>query len=169
MRYFINRIDAGKRLAAALKPAGKEAIILAVPRGGVVVGFEVAHALGIPLDVLITKKIGAPGNPELAIGAVAEDGTTILDDELARRLRVSEEYVREEIERQKREIRRRLVAYRGDVPYPHLENREVILVDDGVATGATLKASLKLLRKKGAKSITVAVPVGPPSTISELK
>jgi predicted phosphoribosyltransferase len=152
-----------------LKRADKGAVVLAVPRGGVVVGFEVARALGIHLDVLITKKIGAPENPELAIGAVAEDGTTILDEELARRLRVSKEYISAEIERQKWEIKRRLVAYRGDVPYPRLENREVILVDDGVATGATLKASLKLLRKKGAKPITVAVPVGPPSTIEELQ
>jgi predicted phosphoribosyltransferase len=169
MRYFTDRTDAGKRLAAALKRADKGAVVLAVPRGGVVVGFEVARALGIHLDVLITKKIGAPENPELAIGAVAEDGTTILDEELARRLRVSKEYISAEIERQKWEIKRRLVAYRGDVPYPRLENREVILVDDGVATGATLKASLKLLRKKGAKPITVAVPVGPPSTIEELQ
>ncbi len=168
MRYFIDRVDAGKRLAAALKGASKEAIVLAVPRGGVVVGFEVAHTLGFQLDVLITKKIGAPENPELAIGAVAEDGTTILDDDLARRLGVSEQYIAAEIERQKREIKRRLVAYRGDFAYPSLKNREVILVDDGVATGATLKASLRLLRKQGAK-VTVAVPVGPPSTIDELK
>ena len=133
------------------------------------VGFEVARALGITLDVIITKKIGAPDNPELAIGAVAEDGTLILDNELARRLQVSKEYIREEVERQKVEIKRRLVRYRGDVPYPDIANREVILVDDGVATGSTLKAALALLHKKGAKTLVVAVPVGPPSTIDELK
>ncbi len=167
---FVNRIEAGKRLASALTDlVSKDAIVLAVPRGGVIVGFEVAQALGIPLDVLITKKIGAPGNSELAIGAVAEDGTTVLDEKLANYLQVSEEYIKEEVERQKAEIKRRLERYRGNIPYPHIKGREVILVDDGVATGSTLKASLALLQKKGAKTVIVAVPVGPPSTIAELQ
>ncbi len=167
---FVNRTDAGKRLASALTGfASKGALVLAVPRGGVVVGFEVAQALGIPLDVLITKKIGAPDNSELAIGAVAEDGTMVLDEKLAKYLQVSKEYLEEEVGRQKAEIKRRLERYRGNVPYPRIVGREIILVDDGVATGSTLKASLALLRKKGAKTVIVAVPVGPPSTIAELK
>jgi putative phosphoribosyl transferase len=164
-----NRIEAGKQLAQALKTAGKDAIVLAVPRGGVVVGFEVTKALGISLDVIVTKKIGAPDNPELAIGAVAEDGTYILDDSIVRQLYVPKGYIEEEVKRQRQEIQRRLERYRGNVPYPSLKNREVIVVDDGVATGATLKAALRLVRSKGAKSVTVAVPVGPPDTIRELE
>jgi predicted phosphoribosyltransferase len=169
MSLLRNRVEAGKQLAKALKTASENAIVLAVPRGGVVVGYEVARALGVPLDVIVTKKIGAPDNSELAIGAVAEDGTFILDDDLVDRLFIPKDYIKEEVERQRREIQRRLLRYRGDVPYPSLKNREVIVVDDGVATGSTLKAALRLLRHKGAKTVTVAVPVGPPDTIRELE
>ena len=169
MNLLRNRMEAGKQLAQALKTASENAIVLAVPRGGVVVGYEVAKALGLPLDVIVTKKIGAPDNPELAIGAVAEDGTFILDDDLVDRLFIPKDYIKKEVERQRREIQRRLLRYRGDVPYPSLKNQEVIVVDDGVATGSTLKAALRLLRHKGAKTVTVAVPVGPPDTVRELK
>jgi len=169
MSLLKNRVEAGKQLAQAIKTASENAIVLAVPRGGVVVGYEVAKALKIPLDVIVTKKIGAPDNPELAIGAVAEDGTFILDEDLASRLFVPKEYVNEEVERMKQEIHRRLIRYRGDIPYPSLKGREVIIVDDGVATGSTLKAALRLLRHKGANTVTVAVPVGPPDTIRELE
>ncbi len=169
MEILKNRVEAGKQLAQTLKTAGKAAIVLAVPRGGVVVGFEVAKALRIPLDIVVTKKIGAPDNPELAIGAVSEDGTYILDESLVRQLFVPKNYVEVEVERQREEIQRRLLRFRGNVPYPSLKNREVIIVDDGVATGATLKATLRLVRSKGAKSVTVAVPVGPPDTIRELE
>jgi putative phosphoribosyl transferase len=164
-----DRVEAGKRLASAVKSVGKDAIILGVPRGGVVVGFEVAQALCVPLDIIVTKKIGAPENPELAIGAVAEDGTYILDEDILRQIYVPKEYIAEEVERQKQEIQRRLIRYRGDVPYPTLKNREVVVIDDGVATGSTLKAALRLLRGKGAKTVVVAVPVGPPETIRELR
>src|SRR4030066_2235443 len=169
MSLLKNRVDAGKQLAQALKTASENAIVLAVPRGGIVVGYEVAKSLGIPLDVIVTKKIGAPNNPELAIGAVAEDGTFILDEDLVERLFVPKEYISEEVERMRQEIQRRLIRYRGDVPYPSLKGREVIVVDDGVATGSTLKAALRLLRHKGAKTVTIAVPVGPPDTIRELE
>jgi predicted phosphoribosyltransferase len=164
-----NRVEAGKQLATALKTVRQDTIVLAVPRGGVVVGFEVAKALGIPLDIIVTKKIGAPDNPELAIGAVAEDGMFILDDNLLRQLYVPKEYIKEEVERMRQEIQRRLIRYRGNVPYPNLKKRDVIVVDDGVATGSTLKAALRLLRGKGTKIVTVAVPVGPPDTIRELE
>jgi putative phosphoribosyl transferase len=169
MSLLKNRVEAGKQLASALKTASKDAIVLAVPRGGVIVGFEVAKALGIPLDVIVTKKIGAPGNPELAIGAVAEDGTFFVDEDLVRRLGVPEAYITAEVKRQRQEIQRRLVRYRGNIPYPSLKNRGVIIVDDGVATGFTLKAALRLVRSKGAQTVTVAIPVGPPDTIRELK
>lgn len=148
---------------------GKGAVVLAIPRGGVVVGFEVAHALNISLDLIIPRKIRAPDNPELAIGALTEDGTVILDDELVKYLQVSEEYVREESERQRLEIERRLKLYRGDAPYPSLKNREVVIVDDGIATGSTMKAAVASVRMRGAKTILVAVPVGPFSSIEELK
>jgi len=169
MKLFKNRTEAGKRLASKLRDVAKNAIILAVPRGGVVVGFEIAHTLNFPLDIIITKKIGAPGNPELAIGAVAEDGTYLLDGGLVQMLGVSRSYIEAEIERQKTEIKRRLLTYRGDVPDPRIEGLTIILVDDGVATGSTLKAALRSLKNRGAKSVVVAVPVGPLDTISELQ
>ena len=170
MQLFKDRVEAGKRLASALRSfAGKGTIVLAIPRGGVVVGFEVARALGVPLDVIIPRKIGAPDNPELAIGAMTEDGTVILDESLISYLGVPEGYVKEESYRQKLEIERRLKLYRGEVPYPTLRNRDIIIVDDGIATGSTMKAALASTRKRGAKSVIVAIPVGPSSTIRELK
>lgn len=157
-------------MAAALKgTVGKNAIVLAIPRGGVVVGAIVAKALGVPLDIIIPRKIGAPGNPELAIGAMTEDGTTILDERLVQQLQVSNRYITEESKRQQLEIQRRLKLYRGDAPYPKLKNREVIIVDDGIATGSTMKAALSSLRRRGAKKIIIAVPVGPEFTVEELK
>ncbi|HLN89634.1 MAG TPA: phosphoribosyltransferase [Candidatus Binatia bacterium] len=170
MAFFNDRIDAGKRLAAALKDfSGKKGIVLAIPRGGVVIGHEIANALILPLDVIIPRKIGAPGNPELAIGAVAEDGTAILDEGLINYLGVSREYIKEEIERQKKEIQRRLRLYRQDTTYPNLKELDVIVVDDGIATGSTMKAALASVKNRSAASVTVAVPVGPPSTIQELE
>jgi putative phosphoribosyl transferase len=170
MAYFSDRVDAGKRLASALKDfALKNGIVLAIPRGGVIVGYEIAIVLNLPLDVIIPHKIGAPDNLELAIGAIAEDGTTILDDNLIAYMGVSHEYIREESERQKQEIQRRLKMYRQDAPNPNLNGLGVIIVDDGIATGSTMKAALASVKNRGAASVTVAVPVGPPQTIQELK
>jgi predicted phosphoribosyltransferase len=169
MVFFSDRVDAGKRLALALKDfSGKKGVVLAIPRGGVVVGYVIAKALNLPLDVIIPRKIGAPENPELAIGAVAEDGTAILDANLIKYLGVSREYIKEETDRQKTEIERRLKLYRQDTSYPDLKGLDVIVVDDGIATGSTMKAALASVKNRGAASITVAVPVGPPSTIQEL-
>jgi predicted phosphoribosyltransferase len=170
MAYFSDRVDAGKRLASALTDfAGKNAIVLAIPRGGVVVGYEIAKALNLPLDVIIPHKIGAPGNPELAIGAMTEDGTIILDENLVAYVGVPKSYIKEESGRQKQEIERRLKMYRQNEPYPNLKGRDVIVVDDGIATGSTMKAALASVKNRGAKTVTVAVPVGPPSTIKELR
>jgi putative phosphoribosyl transferase len=170
MTLFADRVDAGKRLAQDLKAhVSKDAVVLAIPRGGVVVGYEVAKALVLSLDVIIPRKIGAPNNPELAIGAMTEDGTILLDDRLVDYLNVSQEYIEEESEAQKAEIHRRLRLYRGAIPYPSLKGREVILIDDGIATGSTMKAALASVRKRGAKSVIIAIPVGPPSTIRELE
>jgi predicted phosphoribosyltransferase len=170
LRLFADRVDAGRRLAKALRDCKeKNTIILAIPRGGVVVGFEVANELNVPLDVIIPRKIGAPGNPELAIGAVMEDGTIIMNEELTGFLQVSEDYIKEESGSQRLEIERRLKFYRRDAPYPDLKNRVVIMVDDGIATGSTMKAAVASIRKKGARAVVIAVPVGPPSTVEELK
>ncbi len=169
MALFANRTEAGKQLAAALKGTGKGSIVLAIPRGGVVVGYQVAHALHLPLDLVITRKIGAPDNPELAIGAVADDGTYLLDRSLVEMLGVPADYIEAEVERQKAEIKRGLRTYRGTAEPPQIQGREVIVIDDGVATGATLKVALRSLRKQGARPLTVAVPVGPPDTIAALQ
>jgi len=170
MSIFSDRVEAGRRLAEALKGyEGREAVVLAIPRGGVVVGYQVAKRLEAPLDVIAPRKIGAPHNPELAIGAVAEDGTIILDEGLVRSLGVPESYIGEESGRQREEIRRRLRLYRGEAPYPELEGRVVILVDDGVATGSTAKAALASIRRRGPEEVVVAVPVAPPSTARELE
>jgi putative phosphoribosyl transferase len=170
LTLFANRVEAGKRLASALaESVSKDGIVLAIPRGGVVVGFEIARALGLSLDVIVPRKIGAPYNPELAIGAITEDGTIILDKDLVKQLGVSKAYIKKESERQRLEIQRRLILYRGDIPRPKLKDREVIVVDDGIATGSTMKAALASVRKSGAKTVVVAVPVGPPSTIKELE
>ena len=170
MACFSDRVEAGKRLASALADfSGKDATVLAIPRGGVVVGFEIAKALALPLDVIIPRKIGAPGNPELAIGAMTEDGTIILDKELVAYMAVTTAYIKEESESQKQEIQRRLKMYRQNAPRPDLKGKDVIIVDDGIATGSTMKAALASVRNQGAKTVTVAVPVGPPSTIAELR
>ncbi len=169
MAYFADRVEAGKRLALAFADfVGKNAIVLAIPRGGVVVGYEIAEELNLPLDVIIPRKIGAPDNSELAIGAMTEDGTIILDENLVSYLGVPHDYVKEESARQKSEIERRLKVYRGNEPYPNLNGRDVIVVDDGIATGSTMKAALASVKNKGARTVIVAIPVGPPSTIEEL-
>jgi len=147
----------------------RDAIVLAIPRGGVIVGYEVAHQLKIQLDLIIPRKIGAPDNPELAIGAIAEDGAVIIDSGLVKYLEVSKSYISEESQRQLAEIRRRLRLYRGDAPYPNLRDREVIIVDDGIATGSTMNAAVTSTRVKGVKTVIIAVPVCPGSGVSELK
>ncbi len=170
MTYFSDRVEAGKRLAAELKDfRGEKGIVLAIPRGGVIVGYEIAQALNLPLDIIIPHKLGAPDNPELAIGAIAEDGTAILDQNLIAYMGVSREYIAEESERQKKEIQRRLNLYRQGAEEPNLKGQDVIVADDGIATGSTMKAALASLKNRGAATITVAVPVGPSSTIEELK
>ena len=170
MAYFSDRVDAGKRLASALTDfKGKNALVLAIPRGGVVVAYEIAKALNLPLDVIIPRKIGAPDNSELAIGAMTKDGTIIVDKGLVAYLGVTESYIEEESDRQKHEIERRLKIYRPSEPYPNLKGKDVIIVDDGIATGSTMKAALASVKNRGAKTVTVAIPVGPPDTIRELE
>jgi len=168
--HFRDRHEAGQLLAKELASlrGQKDVIVLGIPRGGVVVAYEVAKALQAPLDVYITRKIGAPYNPELAIGAVASDGTLVLDHTLIQRMGVPDDYVQAETERQRKEIERRLAAYRGSRPEPDLKDKTVILVDDGVATGATILASLRALKQRKPAQLILAVPVGPADTISLL-
>lgn len=168
---FQDRREAGRILAKELSSfkGQDDVIVLGIPRGGVVVGREIAQALNVPLDVYITRKIGAPHNPELAIGAVASDGTLILDHQLAKRLGVSQDYIDAESERQRREIERRITEYRGKLPAPELKGKVVILADDGVATGATTLASIRAIRTQEPDQLILAVPVGPRDTIESLK
>lgn len=168
---FRDRQEAGRLLAEKLSflKGQKNLLVLAIPRGGVVVGSEVAKALGAPLDVYITRKIGAPYNPELAIGAIASDGTLILDRSLASRLGASQEYIEAQSAREREEIERRMRRYRGDRPSPDLKGKRVILVDDGIATGATIEATIDALQKTGLEELILAVPVGPRDTIGRLK
>lgn len=168
---YRDRIDAGDQLADALRDVidpDDRPLILGVPRGGVPVAAVVAKELGGELDVLVAHKLGAPGNPEFAIGAVAEDGSAYVDDRIITRHRVSDDYVQAEIERQLADVRRRALLLRGDRPPLQIEGRVCVVVDDGVATGATLEASLRLVRRLGAASVIAAVPVGPPETIRRL-
>jgi len=167
---FTDRRDAGRRLANQLgQYASPDTIILAVPRGGVVVGFEVAMALCAKLDVVIPRKIGAPQQPELGIGAVAGDDVSVLDLQSIRYLEVSDRYLEEEMQRQREEIVRRRRVYRDDAPFPDLSGKIVILVDDGIATGYTIRAAAREIRAHRPSKLILAVPVAPPETVYNLK
>lgn len=167
---FKDRHDAGKRLAQKLLhyKGAKDAIVIALPRGGVVLGYDISLALRLPLDVLITRKLGAPSNPELAMGALAETGYLHMNQDVMREYQVTEAQLAEAMRRQKSEIDRRLTRYRGGLALPSLKGRTVILVDDGIATGATFYASLGALIKSEAARVVAAVPVAPPRIAAEL-
>lgn len=154
--------------ALAFLKGRKDVVVLAIPRGGVPVGREVAAVIDAPLDIVITRKMGAPGNPELAVGAVTEEGEMILDDELVRTLSVSSDYLKREAARQVEEIRARKKKYRDGRPYPSLKGKTVVIVDDGIATGSTIRAAAESVKKRGAATIIIAAPVAPPETVSEL-
>lgn len=167
---FRNRREAGERLAEKLNAyRGQDPLILAVPRGGVEVAAPIFEQLGGELDLMITRKIGAPNQPELAIGAVTADGSALLNDVLVAKIGIDQDYINQAIAREKDEIGRRLRLYRGDRPLPKIENRLVILVDDGVATGYTLLMAIKSLQKLNPAELVLAVPVGPPETLKTLE
>lgn len=158
---YKDRSDAGRKLALKLSHyKGRDnVIVLALPRGGVVVGYEISVVLNCPLDVLIIRKIGFPGQPELAVGAVSETGTVALNNGIISGYNVTEDYINKEISRQKEEIRRRVTLYRGGAGIPPLNGRVIILVDDGVATGATMKSAISTLRKEKIERLVVGLPV----------
>lgn len=163
---FRDRQDAGQRLARKLKSYGgkADAILLALPRGGVVVAAEIARELELPLDIVVPRKIGAPHNPEFAIGAITEDGESVFDAEAIRALGVLQEYIAQTVQEEQHEAERRIKVYRGDWPPLNVNGKTVILIDDGVATGATMRAAIRSVRKRGAAKVIVAVPVLPSDT-----
>jgi len=170
-RAFGNRQEAGRRLAEKLeKYAGRsDVIVLGLPRGGVPVAYEIARQLRVPLDVFIVRKLGVPGFEELAIGAIASGGVRVLNDEVVRVLPNAQQTIDEATARERVELDRREKIYRDDRPPPGLRDRTVILVDDGLATGATMRAAVGALRQQGAARIVVAVPVGAPETCREFE
>ena len=170
-RAFPNRTEAGRLLAEKLeKYAGRDdVIVLGLPRGGVPVAYEVAKRLGAPLDVFIVRKLGVPGFEELAAGAIASGGVRVLNEDVVRAIPHSEEAIEAVTTRETAELERREQIYREGRPAPELRNRVVILVDDGLATGATMRAAIKALRQSSAAKIIVAVPVGPPDTCREIE
>jgi putative phosphoribosyl transferase len=166
---FQNRQDAGRILAqsVATVPDLKDAVVLGLPRGGVPVAFEVARACQLPLDVLVVRKLGAPGQRELAMGALASGGNFVLNPDILHALHISEESLRAVVKEEKQKMERQERAYRDQLPTLAIEGRTVILVDDGLATGASMRAAVQAVRLR-ARRVVVAVPVGAESTCREL-
>ncbi len=170
---FTNRREAGLQLAEKLKhyQSRKGVLVLALPRGGAVTGFEIARAIGAPLDVLIVRKIGFPFQEELAIGAVSETGAVVLNQRIITEGGVTKKYIEDEISAQKKEIDRRIKLYRGGkrLEFEKVVGKTIILVDDGIATGATMKAAIVTLKEEKIERLIVAIPVSPIETADELR
>ncbi|TMQ34673.1 MAG: phosphoribosyltransferase [Planctomycetota bacterium] len=168
---YRDRREAGRQLAAKLAAyAGRpDVLVLALPRGGVPVAYEVARALAAPLDIFLVRKLGLPGHEELAMGAVASGGIRVLNKEVVQALRVPEEVIAEVAALELEELERRERLYRGDRPPPYVRGRIVILIDDGLATGSTMRAAIAALRRQHPARIVVAVPVGAPETCAEFQ
>jgi putative phosphoribosyl transferase len=162
-------VDAGRRLGDALASLRSEApIVLALPRGGVPVAYEVARALGAPLDVILVRKLGAPGLSELAMGAIGEGGVRVLNQAVLRAAAVSDTELARVETRERAELERRAELYRAARPPVPLEGRTVIVIDDGLATGSTARAAIAVARAHGARRVVLAVPVAPPDVVNEL-
>ena len=172
-QLFEDRRDAGRRLAAKLRSrAGlaqaKNLLVLALPRGGVPVAYEVAKALAAPLDVLVVRKLGVPGHEELAMGAIASGGVRVLNESVIRGLNITAAVIETVAEREGRTLRERERSYRGERPWPALKGRTVILIDDGLATGATMRAAVAAVRVQEPAKIVVGVPVASPETCEQV-
>jgi predicted phosphoribosyltransferase len=169
-KVFRDRRDAGRRLARELeKYRGDDVVVLALPRGGVPVGYEIAEALGAPLDVFLVRKLGVPGHEELAMGAIATGGVRIINRDVVETVGIGEGEIEAAAAREERELERREKAYRGDRPAPDVEGKTVILVDDGLATGASMRAAVKALKGVKPGRIVVAVPTAAPETCAAFR
>lgn len=166
---FIGRIEAGELIAVELQRfRNKKAVVLGIPRGGVIVANQIAQSLTTDFDIVLSHKLGAPANPELAIGAVCEDGTTFIDKNLVRYVGADDSYIEQEKNRQLREIARKVQIYRKIIPKIDLKQRLVIVTDDGVATGATMRAALWAIREEKPAKLVLALPAGPKDTVMQL-
>ena len=166
---YKDRAEAGRRLASALLHLrGEDLVVLGIPRGGVVVANEVAKALDAPLDVVVTKKIEAPGEPEYALGAVTQEGDVMMDRQAAESLGASAAYLDDQIRLKREEVKDRMRKLRGSAPYPRLEGKVVVIVDDGIATGSSVSAAVMSVKKRGPKDVIVAVPVAPADAVQAL-
>lgn len=171
MALFEDRIDAGKKLAKELsKYANRsDVLILALPRGGVPVAFEVAKELNVKMDVFIVRKLGVPGNEELAMGAISSDNVLVLNEDIVKSFQIPERVINMVAENELKELKRRERTYRGDRPKPEISGSTVILIDDGLATGATMRAAASAIKTKNPAKIVVAVPTGAPDTCELFK
>lgn len=171
MTRFQDRSEAGKFLARMLQyyTGDPNVVVLALPRGGVPVAFEIARVLDAPLDIFIVRKLGAPGYEELAMGAIATGGVRVFNEDVIRQLGVSQGSIEASIRAEEDEIERRENAYRGDRPPAELQNRHILLVDDGLATGASMRAAIGALRQRQPAAITIAVPVGSPEVCEQFR
>jgi predicted phosphoribosyltransferase len=167
---FRDRTEGGRLLASRLMTyAGRpDVLVLGLPRGGIPVAFEVARELSAPLDVFLVRKLGVPGHEELAMGAIATGGVRVLNEDVVRGLGIPDEVIDAVAAAEQEELERRQRAYRGDRPAPNVRGRTVILIDDGLATGSTMRAAVASLRRQGPARIVVAVPVGAPGTCMEM-
>jgi len=171
MQLFADRADAGRQLAGLLAPYADDPdiVVLALPRGGVPIGYEIARRLHAPLDVYVVRKLGVPGHEELAMGALASDGTCVLDDDLIASLRIEASALDDVVRREVDELKRRELAYRVARPEPQIRGKTVIVVDDGLATGATMRAAAMALRRREPAAIVTAVPVAASRTVAALR
>lgn len=167
---YKDRQDAGQQLANTLiNYKDRKPVVIALPRGGIVLGYEVAKALNAPLDIIVARKIGAPFQPEFGIGAIAPNGVCILDDESVKFVRASEAEIKRIVERETAEMNRRIKLYRGELPPPDLAGKTVIIVDDGLATGVTARAAVFSARQMNPEKIILAVPVSSPITADRFR